>query len=61
MLNSQGEVTPIDSIVTPATAVCQRSMVKAIQKCAVNGQSVLRSNVKRKIWAGLHVRSNVQG
>ena len=39
----QGRVTPIDSVVTTVTAVGQRSMVKAIQKGGVNGQSVLRS------------------
>ena len=39
---NQGGVTPIDSIVTTATAVGQQSMVKAIQKGAVNGQSAFR-------------------
>ena len=38
-----GGVTPIDSIVTTATAVGQWSTVKVVQKGAVNGQSVLRS------------------
>ena len=39
--NARG-VTPIDSIVTTATAVGQRSTVKAVQKGAVNGQSAFR-------------------
>ena len=66
----QEEVTPIDSIVTTATEVGQRSTVKAVQKGAVNSQSVLRNTlsmvkacseaVKRQIWAELHVRSKAE-
>ena len=41
----QGEVTPIDSVVTTATAVGQWSTVKAAQKVVVNGQSALRNTV----------------
>ena len=48
---SQGGVTPIDSIVTAATAVGQRSTVKAAQTGAVNGQS--GSKVQSKTRAAL--------
>ena len=39
-----GGVTPIDSIVTTATAVGQWSMVKAVQKGAVNGQNAKKAS-----------------
>ena len=47
----QGGVTPIDSIVTAATAVGQWSTVKAAQTGAVNGQS--GSKVQSKTRAAL--------
>ena len=47
----QGGVTPIDSIVTAATAVGQWSTVKAAQTGAVNGQS--GSKVHSKTRAAL--------
>ena len=47
----QGGVTPIDSIVTAATAVGQWSTVKATQTGAVNGQS--GSKVQSKMRAAL--------
>ena len=50
-LGFQGGVTPIDSIVTAATAVGQWSMVKAAQTGAVNGQS--GSKVQSKTRAAL--------
>ena len=53
-------VTLIDSIVTTATAVSQRSMVNAVQKGAVNCQSVLSITVERQIWAGVYVKSKVR-
>ena len=49
--NVQGGVTPIDSIVTAATAVGQWSTVKAAQTGAVNGQS--SSKVQSKTRAAL--------
>ena len=48
---TQGGVTPIDSIVTAATAVGQWSTVKAAQTGAVNGQS--GSKVQSKTRAAL--------
>ena len=50
-LTLQGGVTPIDSIVTAATAVGQWSTVKAAQTGAVNGQS--GSKVQSKTRATL--------
>ena len=47
----QGGVTPIDSIVTAATALGQWSTVKAAQTGAVNGQS--GSKVQSKTRAAL--------
>ena len=38
-------VTPIDSVVTTATAVGQWSTVKAAQKGVVSGQRVLRNTI----------------
>ena len=38
-------VTPIDAVVTTATAVGQGSTVKAAQKGVVNSQSMLRNKV----------------
>ena len=52
-MSKQGGVTPMDSIVTTATAVGQRPTVKAIQKGTVYGQSVLRSTENRRKRANL--------
>ena len=48
----QGRVTPIDSIVTAATAAGQWSTVKAAQTGAVNGQSSSKvvKNARRPIY-----------
>ena len=54
----QGGVTPIDSIVTAATAVGQWSTVKAAQTGAVNGQS--GSKVQSKTRAALFMATYVR-
>ena len=73
-IRRQGGVTPIDSIVITATAVSKWSMVKAVQKGAVNSQSTLKSKqstvktcseatrtaAKRQVWVELLMRSKTE-
>ena len=51
----QGEVTPIDSVVTTATTIW--SMVKATQKGVVNSQSMAGYSAE---WMDLFTRTKVR-